>query len=112
MSVVVAAGWNWSIGRPTRRAWGSLGLGVLIAAVVAVSVTIPYRANRAQVGERSQDEIRAYSATPRHYLTSSRRSVDSATARYERRNGETELFPGTVPAAIGPAAGLPPFGPV
>ena len=110
--VVVAAGWIWSIGRPTRRAWGSLGLGVLIAAVVAVSVTIPYRANRSKVGERSQDEIRAYSATPRHYLTSSRLSVEYGTALYERQNGELELFPGTVPAVIGAAALVPPFGPL
>ena len=110
--VVVAAGWIWSIGRPTRRAWGSLGLGVLIAAVVAVSVTIPYRANRSKVGERSQDEIRAYSATPRHYLTSSRLSVEYGTALYERQNAELELFPGTAPVVIGAAALVPPFGPL
>src|SRR6266581_4918788 len=86
--VVVAAAWIWSSGPPTRRAWGSLGLGVLIAGAVATLVTIPYRASRSTVGERRQDEIRAYSATPRHYLTSSRLSVEYGTALYERRNDE------------------------
>jgi hypothetical protein len=110
--VVVAAGWIWFLGRPTRRVWRSLGLGVLIAGVVAASVTIPFRANRSTVGERRQDEIRAYSATPRHYLTSSRRSVEYGTALYERQNGELELFPGTVPVVISAAALVPPFGPL
>ena len=110
--VVVTVGWIWSIGRPTRRAWGSLGLGVLIAGVVAALVTIPYRANRSTIGERRQDEIRAYSATPRHYLTSSRRSVVYGTALYERQNDELELFAGTVPVIIGAAALVPPFGPL
>jgi hypothetical protein len=110
--VVVAAGWIWSIGFPTRRACASLGLGVLIAGVAGVLVTIPYRANRSTVGERSQDEIRAYSATPRHYLTSSRRSVEYGMALYERQSSELELFPGTLPAVIGAGALVPPFGPL
>jgi len=107
----VVAGWMWSMGLPTRRAWRSLALGVLIAGVTAVAITIPYRANRSKVGERSEDEIRAYSATYRHYLTSSRRSVAYGSALYERQDDELELFPGTVPLVLGAAAFVPPVGP-
>lgn len=110
--VVVAAGWIWSLGWPTRRAWGSLGIGVLIAGAVAALVTIPYRANRSTVGERNQNEIRSYSASPRHYLTASRRNVQYGMALYQRQGAELELFPGTMPVVIGAAALVPPLGPL
>jgi hypothetical protein len=109
---VVVAGWIWCVGWPTRRAWGSLGLAVLIGGVTAALITIPYRANRSTVGERGEGEIRAYSATYRHYLTSSRRSVAYGTALYQRQGNELELFPGTVPVVIGAAAFIPPVGPL
>jgi len=109
--VAVLAGSIWSIGWPTRRAWSSLALGVLIAGVTAVVITIPYRANRSTVGERGEDEVRAYSATSRHYLTSSRRSVVYGTALYERQDDELQLYPGTVPLVIGAVAFVPPVGP-
>jgi hypothetical protein len=110
--VVVAAGWMVCIGRPNRRAWGGLGLAVLIAGVVAVVVTTPYRAARATVGERPLDEIRNNSATFRHYLTSSSRSIVYGASLYERQIGELELFTGTVPVIIAAAAVIPPVGPL
>jgi hypothetical protein len=110
--VVITAGWMCLIARPSRRAWGALFLGVLIAGVVAVAVTTPYRAARATVGERPEDEIRNNSATFRHYLTSSRRSVVYGASLYERQIGELELFTGTVPVVIAAAAFIPPLGPL
>jgi hypothetical protein len=109
--VAAIAGWLWSVGVPTRRAWGSLVVGLLIAGVTASVITIPYRATRAAVGERSEDEVRAYSASYRHYLTSSRRSVTYGTTLYRRQGDELELFPGTVPLVAGAAAFVPPVGP-
>jgi hypothetical protein len=109
--VAVLAGWLWSIGVPGRRAWGSLAVGGLIAGMTASMIAIPYRATRATVGERSGDEVRAYSASYRHYLTSSRRSVTYGARLYQRQDDELELFPGTVPLVIGAAAFVPPVGP-
>jgi hypothetical protein len=109
--VGVLAGWLWSMGVPTRRAWASLAVGVLIAGMTASMIAIPYRATRAAVGERSGDEVRAYSASYRHYLTSSRRSVTYGAMLYQRQDDELELFPGTVPLVIGAAAFVPPVGP-
>ena len=63
-------------------------------------------------GERHEDEIRNYSAKPRHYLTSSRRSALYGAALYPREHGELDLFPGTVPLIIGAAAFVPPLGPL
>jgi hypothetical protein len=110
--VAVAAGWICVVGWPVRRAWGSLTAGVLIASTTGALITIPYRANRATVGERHEDEIRNYSAEPRHYLTSSRRSALYGAALYPREHGELELFPGTVSAVIAAAALIPPLNPL
>lgn len=110
--VFVTAGWMLFVGWPGLRAWRALGLGVLLAGAVAVLITAPYRANRATVGERPQDEIRNNSATPRHYLTSSRRSVVYGASLYERQIGEFELFTGAVPVVIAAASLIPPLGPL
>jgi hypothetical protein len=108
---VLTVCWICFIGRPSPRAIASVGLAVLIAVAAAGLVTIPYRANRATVGERHADEIRAYSATGRDYLTASARSAVYGTRLYERENAERELFPGTLPIVLGAASLLPPIGP-
>jgi hypothetical protein len=110
--VFVTAGRMLSVGWPRLRAWRALGLGVLLAGAAAVLITAPYRANRSTVGERPQDEIRNNSATPRHYLTSSRRSVVYGASLYERQIGELELFTGAVPVVIATASLIPPLGPL
>ena len=99
-------------GRPTRRALVPLGVVVLIGTATAALVTIPYWANRSTLGERSVDEIRAYSARGRDYLTASRRSALYGMRLFEREGGERELFPGTAPLLLGAAALLPPLEPV
>ena len=98
-------------GRPTRRALVPLGVVVLIGTATAALVTIPYWANRSTLGERSVDEIRAYSARGRDYLTASRRSALYGMRLFEREGGERELFPGTAPLLLGAAALLPPLEP-
>ena len=108
---VLAVCWICFVERPPPRAIGSAGLAVLIAMAAAGLVTIPYRANRSTVGERRADEIRAYSAFGRDYLTASRRSAVYGTRLYERENAERELFPGTLPIVLGAASLLPPIGP-
>jgi len=110
--VAVAVCWMVSIGWPGWRAWRSLGLGIVIAGTVAAGLTIPYWANRSTIGERPQDEIRNNSAMPRHYFTSSRRSVVYGATLYEREMGELELFTGTVPVVVAAASLIPPFGPL
>jgi hypothetical protein len=110
--VAAAAGWICVVGWPVRRAWTSLVAGVLIASATGALITIPYRANRATVGERHEDEILNYSAKPRHYLTSSRRSAVYGAALYQRENGELDLFPGTVSVVIAAAALIPPLNPL
>jgi hypothetical protein len=108
---VLAACWIFLVERPPPRVIGSVALAVLIAMAAAGLVTIPYRANRATVGDRHADEIRAYSAFGRDYLTASRGSAVYGTRLYERQNSERELFPGTLPIVLGAAAFLPPIGP-
>ena len=108
---VFAVCWICFVARPPLRAVGSVGLAVLIALAAAGLVTIPYWSNRATVGERRADEIRAYSAFARDYLTASRRSAVYGTRLYERENAERELFPGTLPIILGAASFLPPMGP-
>ncbi len=107
---VLAIGWICFAERPPPRAIGSVALAGLIAIAAAGFVTLPYWANRATVGERGSDEVRAYSAFARDYMTASRRSAVYGTRLYERENGERELFPGTVPIVLGAASLLPPIG--
>jgi hypothetical protein len=98
-------------GRPSRRALVALAIVVLIGTATAALITIPYWSNRSTVGERSVDEIRAFSARGRDYLTASRRSALYGSRLYEREGGERELFPGTAPILLGAAALVPPLAP-
>jgi len=107
----VAIGWLWFVGRVEWRAVRSLAAGALIAVVVAALVTMPYRANRATVGERSRRELARFSAEGRNYLTAPPRS-----AMYHRLADpaaeERDLFTGTTPVVFAAAAMLSPVSPV
>jgi hypothetical protein len=107
----LAVCWICFVGRPPRRTIESLAVAVAIALASAAVVTAPYRANRSTVGERSLDEIRAFSAFGRDYLTASRRSTMYGAHLYPRESGERELFPGAVPVVLAAAAIVPPAGP-
>jgi hypothetical protein len=108
----VTVGWIWRRGWPPRRAWTALGWGALLAIVAAALVTVPYRANRATVGDRGDGEIRAYSATARNYFISSRQSAVYGETLLDRQPDGLNLFTGTVPLVLGAAAVLPPPAPL
>lgn len=118
--LVVALGWIWSTGWPDSpsdrraalRTVGSLAVAALIVGGMAAWATSPYRANRSIVGERSVEEIHAFSASARHYLTSSRRSAVYGASLYQRQGDELELFTGTAPIVLAAASLVPPAGPV
>ena len=108
---VFVVGWTFFVRRVTARTAASLGLAVAVTAVLCVPVTIPYWANRATVGERGGDEVRAYSAAARDYITAYPQSALYGYALWDANDGERKLFPGTVPILLGAAALVPPFGP-
>jgi hypothetical protein len=110
--LALVIGWACFVDRPARRSLRSLGLGAAIAAGIGLLLTLPYWANRATVGERSADEIRAYSAVGRDYFTADRRNAVYHSTLWYPENGERELFPGAVPVALGVAALLAPASPV
>jgi hypothetical protein len=103
--------WIAIFGSPTWRALVPLAIVAVTGTAAAALITIPYRANRLTVGERSMDEIRAFSARGRDYLTASRHSAVYRNRLNEREGGERELFPGTAPILLGAAALLPPLAP-
>lgn len=110
--VVFALGWMIRFGWPSRRVWTSIAAGGGIAALVAVVVTMPYRANRSTVGERTEAETRVYSATPGSYLTSGRGSLLYGMSLLDRRGDELNLFTGATPIVLAAAALVPPVSPL
>jgi hypothetical protein len=113
ISLVAFAGAWVCVVRPIRRAnVRALALGVAIAAAVCLPVTLPYWENRATVGQRQADEIRAYSATGHDYLTAYRQSALYGERLWDANDGERKLFPGTVPLLLGALALFPPVTPL
>jgi len=79
-----------------------LAAGAFTAAVACGAYAVPYLATRGEVGGRSEDEIRVYSATPANY-----RVATPDNLLYGARSGrllgrpERRLFPGVVPLLLG-----------
>jgi hypothetical protein len=97
--------------RPSRRVLDALGFAAAVAIVAAGLVAIPYWVGRSTIGERQTEEIQKFSAVARDYLTPSHRSATYGDPLAER-DGEHDLFPGTVPLVLGAAALVPPVGPI
>src|SRR5262249_13139695 len=110
--VVVVFCWICLVRPPFRGTLWSLGLGVAVAASIGWLVTRPYSANRASVGERHRDEVRAFSGTGLHDPTVNRRSAVYGSWLGDPHHGEQQLFPGTLPVLLGALSLLPPTGPV
>jgi hypothetical protein len=108
--MVFALCWALFVKRIDVRTVASLTIGIALAAIVCVPFTIPYWANRGTVGERNEDEIRAFSATGRDYFTAYRQSSLYGLRLWSANDTERKLFPGVVPLALGAAAFLPPAG--
>jgi hypothetical protein len=84
----------------TRRTFAvRLAAVALVAAVCALPYLFLYTENRTSLGERTESDIRMYSATPINYLSSEPRNL--AHGQWSGRLGRSEryLFPGV--AAIG-----------
>lgn len=113
ISLVAFAGAWVCVVRPIHRAsMRALALGVAVAAAVCLPITLPYWENRATVGQRQADEIRAYSATGHDYLTAYRQSALYGERLWDTNDGERKLFPGTVPLLLGALALFPPVTPL
>src|SRR4030095_1048688 len=95
---------------PTERVRIARALiaGALVAVVLAAPLVPPYRAAARTVGERSPDEVRAWSARPSDFL---RAHPDNTLYGDPARPGEGEkrLFPGLVAPALAVAALAPPI---
>lgn len=78
----------------------ALGLGGILAALLAAPYTIPYYANREVVGTRSDAEVMRYSAVPEDYLsTPPINLLYGGTANLDG-GGERYLFPGFLALAL------------
>ncbi len=110
--VAFAVAWICVV-RPVRRSnVMALLLGAVVAAAVCLPVTLPYWQNRATVGQRQPDEIRAYSASGHDYFTAYRQSAVYGERLWDTNDGERKLFPGTVPLLLGALALWPPVTPL
>ncbi len=113
VSLIAFAGAWMCVVHPIDRAKAqSLMVGAAIALAMCLPVTLPYWQNRATVGQRQPDEIRAYSATGHDYLTAYRQSALYGERLWDANDGERKLFPGTVPVLLGALALWPPAAPL
>jgi hypothetical protein len=92
---------------PLRRRLGLLTMSAVIAGAIVVPYMLPYQAARRTVGERTDDDVIFYSATPNDYL-----SPRYDNALYGRRRllkvygppnnfgDERHLFPGLLVACL------------
>jgi hypothetical protein len=91
-----------------RRPFRALAAGALLAAIVVAPVAAQYLRNTPVLGERREDEVRSYSATPIDYVTPHFRSRWYG-AWSEGGHAERNLFPGVVPVALTAVALWPPL---
>jgi hypothetical protein len=103
LAVFVAA-WMCVVQPIDRAKAQALALGLAIAAAGCLPVTLPYWHNRATLGQRQPDEIRAYSATGHDYLTAYRQSAVYGERLWDTNDAERKLFPGVVPMLLGALA--------
>jgi hypothetical protein len=90
---------------PTAISWG---VAALIVAAIAGPYTRPYARVRAQVGERSMEEVARYSATPRDYLRGPEPHWLFGPAPADVPAEERSLLPGLIAAGLACAALWPP----
>jgi hypothetical protein len=88
--------------RTSRAVMFALLTGLAVAAIAAIPYLIPYVQNRAALGDRSLDEIQAYSAVYRDYLAAHPNNILYGTTLRFPVPGAAErfLFPGMVVVAL------------
>jgi hypothetical protein len=91
---------------PALRAWAA---GIAVVGILVLPISVPYLANRAQLGERPVVEARYYSAMPHHFLVAHQSSAIYGKALYEDDAAERELFPGIAIVALALVAVWPPL---
>ncbi|MEO7270954.1 MAG: hypothetical protein ABIX28_17310 [Vicinamibacterales bacterium] len=97
---------------PLKRMLMPAAIAGGIAMLIAVPLIQPYREATRTKGERSREEVAAYSATPSDYLRAHFRSALYGTRTLAGREPERALFPGLVPIALAAAGLTPPLGAV
>jgi hypothetical protein len=105
-ALAVAIPWRWlTMPAPLRARFARQLVVVGVASgVVAAPYLAIYMQNRSTVGERSDSEVRLYSATPRNYLSSDPSNFLHGGWSESLGRAERRLFPGTaalVLAALG-----------
>ena len=81
---------------PARQVAAVIGSGAAVAAIICALYALPYLRVQGRVGDRSPEEVAAWSAKPADYLsTPSGNWLYGATSR--RAASERRLFPGLTP---------------
>jgi hypothetical protein len=81
---------------PTVKA---LAAGALLAAIICGVYALPYRETHARTGDRPEEQVVEFSATPINYLSATAENwLYGATSR--RGRGERHLFPGLTPLVL------------
>ncbi len=84
-------------GHPQRsKPIKALVCGGLVAALIVVPMAVPYFEARQSVGERPEDEIEFYSATPQNFLAAHPRNATFGALTSKLGGQERELFMGFV----------------
>jgi hypothetical protein len=97
---------------PIRRLIVPVAAAGVLAILLAVPLIVPYERATAAKGERSRQEVAAFSAVPSDYLRAHDRSALYGTLMLAGRQPERALFPGFVPLALAGAGLVPPIGAV
>jgi hypothetical protein len=95
-ALAIAIPWRWmTLAAPARLRFArQLVTVAIVSSVVAAPYLAIYVQNRASVGERADDEVRRYSATPQNYLASDPANVLHGAWSEPLGRGERRLFPG------------------
>lgn len=104
-SLVLIAGQR---GAAVRRSLLALTAGGLLAVLVVSPYAGPYRAARADVGERERGTAVLYGAGPRHYLATTPEHVLEGPLLSPLGRHEKRLFPGVVASVLAALALWPP----
>jgi len=109
---IVAIVMMWSAAPDLRwRVAGALLCALATSVVLSAPLLIAYRSAATVVGERTAEDVRTWSATPRDFLQAHPQSL-AYGRELDPGRGERHLFPGLVAPVAAIAAIVPPASPI
>jgi hypothetical protein len=84
----------------SKRVVTSLAAGALLAGVICAAYSVPYLRTRAEVGDRTPDQVQMFSARPSQYLVATPENWLYGRVLQSRGRPERRLFPGALIALL------------